>query len=107
MLPQVGEMTHLETAPASISGSGFTANQSDFEDWVRFSQHAEATGIESVLLYFDNYDPDPLMVACALGLETRKLKFLVAYRPGLMQPTLSYSRSTPSLPRFWVGLACT
>ena len=36
---------------------------------------------------FSRYEPDTLMVACAVGRATRKLKFIVAYRSGLMQPT--------------------
>ena len=49
--------------------------------------YAEEAGIESVLLSFSRYEPDTLMVACAVGRATRKLKFIVAYRSGLIQPT--------------------
>ena len=61
--------------------------QPDMEGWLRFASHAEEAGIESVLLSFSRYEPDTLMIACALGRVTRKLKFIVAYRSGLMQPT--------------------
>jgi alkanesulfonate monooxygenase len=57
------------------------------EGWQRFATHAEEAGIESVLLSFSRYEPDTLMVACALGRATRTLKFIVAYRSGLMQPS--------------------
>jgi alkanesulfonate monooxygenase len=57
------------------------------DGWLRFALCAEQVGIESVLLSFSRYEPDTLMVACALGRATRKLKFIVAYRSGLMQPT--------------------
>ena len=57
------------------------------EGWLRFARCAEQAGIESVLLSFSRYEPDTLMVACAVGRATRKLKFIVAYRSGLMQPT--------------------
>ncbi len=61
--------------------------QPDMEGWLRFASHAEEAGIESVLLSFSRYEPDTLMVACALGRATRKLKFIAAYRSGLMQPS--------------------
>jgi alkanesulfonate monooxygenase len=54
--------------------------------WLRFAELAEAAGIESVLISFSRYEPDPLMVSCSLGRVTRQLKFIVAYRSGLMQP---------------------
>jgi alkanesulfonate monooxygenase len=57
------------------------------EGWLRFTRCAEEAGIESVLLSFSRYEPDTLMIACALGRATRKLKFIVAYRSGLLQPT--------------------
>jgi alkanesulfonate monooxygenase len=57
------------------------------EDWVRFARSAEEAGIESVLLSFSRYEPDTIHIACAVGLATTKLKFIVAYRSGLMQPT--------------------
>jgi len=40
-----------------------------------------------VLISFSRYEPDPFLVSGALGAATDKLKFIVAYRSGLMQPT--------------------
>jgi alkanesulfonate monooxygenase len=56
------------------------------EGWVRFARCAEEAGIESVLLSFSRYEPDTIFIACAVGQATKKLKFIVAYRLGLMQP---------------------
>ena len=53
---------------------------------MRFARCAEEAGIESVLLSFSRYEPDTIFVACAVGQVTKKLKFIVAYRLGLMQP---------------------
>ena len=36
---------------------------------------------------FSRYEPDTLIAACALGRVTTKLRFIVAYRSGLIQPT--------------------
>ena len=57
------------------------------EGWVHFARHAEEAGIDSVLISFSRYEPDPFLVSCALGQATSKLKFIIAYRSGLMQPT--------------------
>ena len=87
MLPKGGEMADQETARVLTTRNQSLAGRPDMEGWLRFARHAEDAGIESVLLSFGNYEPDTLMTACALGLETEKLKFIVAYRLGLMQPT--------------------
>lgn len=58
----------------------------DMEGWVRFAGCAEEAGIESVLLSFSRYEPDTFSIACAVGQATTKLKFIAAYRTGLMQP---------------------
>ena len=51
--------------------------QPDREGWLKFARCAEQVGIESVLLSFSRYEPDTLMVACAVGRGTGKLKFVV------------------------------
>ena len=56
------------------------------EGWTKFARSAEEAGIESVLLSFSRYEPDTILLACAVGSVTTKLKFIVAYRSGLMQP---------------------
>lgn len=88
MLPKGGEMTHQETARVLTTNKKSYAGKPDMEHWIGFAQQAETFGIESVLLSFGNYEPDTLQVACALGRETQKLKYIVAYRLGLMQPSL-------------------
>jgi alkanesulfonate monooxygenase len=57
------------------------------EGWEYFARHAEEAGIDSVLISFSRYEPDPIMVSCALGQATRRLKFIAAFRSGLSQPT--------------------
>ena len=59
----------------------------DMDGWLRFARHAEDAGIESVLISFSRYEPEPFLVACAMGQETARLKYIVAYRSGLMSPT--------------------
>src|ERR1043165_5172890 len=94
MLPKGGEVavgahqTPLEAARYRIESTAAhsPAPLPDVEGWGHFARHAEASGIDSVLISFSRYEPDPLLVACALGRVTEKLKFIVAYRSGLVQP---------------------
>ncbi|MBC7909840.1 MAG: LLM class flavin-dependent oxidoreductase [Pyrinomonadaceae bacterium] len=94
MLPKGGEVAvdKPQTVQAaaryrieSISRTS-PAPRPDMEGWTHFARHAEEAGIESVLISFSRYEPDPLVTACALGQATKKLKFIAAYRSGLMQP---------------------
>ena len=95
MLPKGGEVavgrpgTPQEAARYRLASTAADspAPLPDMEGWVHFAQHAEAAGIDSVLISFSRYEPDPFVVSCALGQATSKLKFIAAYRSGLMQPT--------------------
>jgi alkanesulfonate monooxygenase len=60
----------------------------DLEAQAEFCRQAEASGIDSLLTAFGYYMPDPMLLAAALGLVTERIKFIVAYRPGLLSPTL-------------------
>ena len=89
MLPKGGEVgmkTAQETSRVATTKAGSAAALPDMEGWVRFARCAEEAGIESVLLSFSRYEPDTIFVACAVGQATKRLKFIVAYRLGLMQP---------------------
>ena len=92
MLPQAGEgrcATAAESARYRVGqtrhGSG--AATPDLQDWVQFAQTAERAGLESVLISISRHEPDPLVIATALGCSTEKLKFIIAYRSGLILPT--------------------
>jgi alkanesulfonate monooxygenase len=90
MFPKGGEVamkTAQETSRVLTTMSVSPAARPDMAGWVRFAHAAEEAGIESVLLSFSRYEPDTLLAACAVGRATRKLKFIAAYRTGLMQPT--------------------
>ena len=95
MLPKAGEValdgrqTPREAARYRIESIQSTspAVRPDLTGWTNFAHHAEDAGIDSVLISFSRYEPDPFLVACALGQAVKKLKFIIAYRSGLMQPT--------------------
>jgi len=54
---------------------------------VPFCREAEALGIDSVLIDFGIEKADSIVLATALGVATTKLRFIVAYRSGLIVPT--------------------
>lgn len=90
MLPKGGEVamkTAQETSRVLTTKATSPAALPDMKGWTQFARCAEEAGIESVLLSFSRYEPDTMFVACAVGRATTKLKFIVAYRLGLMQPT--------------------
>ena len=95
MLPKGGEVrfdgrqTPREAARYRIESmsTASPAPKPDLKGWTQFAQRAEEAGIESVLISFSRYEPDPFLVSCALGQAVKKLKFIIAYRSGLMQPT--------------------
>lgn len=84
---EVGMKTAQETSRVLTTKNESPAALPDMEGWVRFARSAEESGIESVLLSFSRYEPDTFAISCAVGLATSKLKFIAAYRTGLMQPT--------------------
>jgi hypothetical protein len=75
MLPKGGEVavdapqTPREAARYRIESTHSTspAPRPDMKGWLHFARHAEEAGIESVLISFSRYEPDPLLVSCALG----------------------------------------
>ena len=89
MMPKGGEVgmkTAQETSRVATTRASSPAALPDMEGWTRFVRCAEEAGIEGVLLSFSRYEPDTILIACALGQVTSKLKYIVAYRMGLMQP---------------------
>jgi alkanesulfonate monooxygenase len=96
MLPKSGEVvlhgsqTPREAARYRVESTNINspAAKPEMEGWIHFAQQAEKAGIESVLVALNHYEPDPLMIICALGRATKQLKFIAAYRSGLMQPTI-------------------
>ena len=95
MLPKGGEVAlDGQQSPRAAARYRIESMQStspavrpDLTGWTRFARHAEDAGIDSTLISFSRYEPDPFLVACALGQAVQKLKFIIAYRSGLMQPT--------------------
>lgn len=68
----------------------------------QIAQAVERLGYQGVLLPTGQSCEDPWITASALAAETTSLKFLVAVRPGLIQPTLA-ARMTSTLDRISNG----
>ena len=54
---------------------------------VEFCRIAEGCGIQGLLLDVGSTKPDPIVLAGALGRETTRIEFIVAYRSGMIPPT--------------------
>ncbi|NET63381.1 MAG: LLM class flavin-dependent oxidoreductase [Moorea sp. SIO1G6] len=63
-------------------------NLPDIENNLFFCRRAEEIGIDSLLTAFGYYRPDPIILSTALAMATETIKFMVAYRPGAISPTL-------------------
>jgi alkanesulfonate monooxygenase len=55
---------------------------------VNFCRCAEESGIDSLLVDINFAKPEPMILATALGTQTRAVNFMVATRSGVMSPTL-------------------
>jgi len=94
MLPKAGEVVPgASQTPhealryrAESTSEGSPAPRPDLIGWTHFARVAEHAGIDSVLISFSRYEPDPLVVSSALGCATKKLTFMLACRAGLTQP---------------------
>ncbi|KUF18279.1 LLM class flavin-dependent oxidoreductase [Streptomyces silvensis] len=66
----------------------YRTGELDFDGIVDFAREADRLGVDSLLMGIGFHMPDPLPMLGALVRETRRVKFLLAYRPGLLPPTL-------------------
>src|SRR4051812_4552988 len=85
-------------------GTSRGARQTDLAYFKQVAIAADTLGYEGVLLPTGRSCEDSWMVAASLVDVTKHLKFLVALRPGLMQP-LQAARMTATLDRLSGGRA--
>src|SRR4029078_329173 len=82
-LPFGGETSVItRSAQADTSAIGLP----DLVAQVDFCRAAEEAGIDSLLTDFGFAKPDPILLAASLGIRTGKIRFIIAYRSGLMSP---------------------
>jgi alkanesulfonate monooxygenase len=77
----------------------------DFEEQVSFCRAAEASGVESLLMAFGFYRPDPMTLSMALAMRTERIKFMVAVRPGVTSPT-SFVQQVNTVSALSLGRIC-
>src|ERR1041385_107274 len=83
-LPHGGE---IESTPLAVQPRSTVLGLPDLDRQIHFCRQAEQYGIDSLLTDFGIAKPDPLILATALGMATKKINFIVAYRSGLISPT--------------------
>ena len=79
-----GDDSHLGNGPSGISWRKPTIDYLE-----QIAKTAELLGFEAVLTPTGTWCEDAWITTAALSRVTRKLKFLVAFRPGLITPTLA------------------
>ena len=82
-LPHGGE---INGTPLSAQTQCSPIGLPDLPAQIQFCRQAEQLGIDSLLTDFGFAKPDPLLLATALGMASERIKFIVAYRSGLLSP---------------------
>jgi len=77
----------LDSGQEKATGN-YNTNAFDLDGLIDFARYAEKSGIESLLMGISYHMPDPMPLIGALSSQTEKVKFILAYRPGLLSPTL-------------------
>jgi alkanesulfonate monooxygenase len=77
-----GDRDRATKARARVSGIP------NMEAHIAFCRAGEQCGIEYLLTAVGSHRPDPIVLASALGMVTKRVKFLVAVRSGLCSPTI-------------------
>ncbi|MFI0444050.1 LLM class flavin-dependent oxidoreductase [Actinomadura sp. 6N118] len=75
--------------PDERAGSADRFREPHIDYLAQIARTAEQLGFEAVLTPTGTWCEDAWLVTAALIRETRRLKFLVAFRPGLVSPTLA------------------
>jgi alkanesulfonate monooxygenase len=89
-LPTSGDgRTIVERFHANRSLGPAAARQPDIDYLAQIARAAEQLGFEGVLTPTGTWCEDSWLTTAALIRETRTLKFLVAFRPGVISPTLA------------------
>jgi alkanesulfonate monooxygenase len=72
-----------------VTGAAAVTRPPDIEYLAQIARSAEQLGFEAVLTPTGTWCEDAWLVTAALTQQTSRLKFLVAFRPGFISPTLA------------------
>lgn len=101
-LPTSGDGRHL-TDHSSVAGIRDAAHRAPTPDYlVQIARAAEAVGFHAALLPTGPACEDGWLTAAALAQQTQRLKFLVAFRPGMELPAYA-AQKVASLQAFTAG----
>jgi alkanesulfonate monooxygenase len=84
-----GGSGHRPGAAPHITGAAAQERPPDIDYLAQIARSAEQLGFGAVLTPTGTWCEDAWLVTAALISETQRLKFLVAFRPGLISPTLA------------------
>ncbi len=90
--------------PGKRGGASSGARPADIGYLRQIAQAADRLGFEGVLTPTGSQCEDAWIICAALAMETERLKFLVAFRPGFVLPTLA-AQMTATLQRVSRGRA--
>src|SRR4051795_302654 len=90
-LPTAGDSRDVSGGGISktVSAADSTLRAPDIDYLAQVAKAAEQLGFEAVLTPTGTWCEDAWLTTAALTRETTRLKFLVAFRPGLSSPTLA------------------
>jgi alkanesulfonate monooxygenase len=81
--------TEAATNGSKVTGAAAQTRPPSLEYLGQIARSAEQLGFEAVLTPTGTWCEDAWLTTAALISQTRRLKFLVAFRPGLVSPTLA------------------
>jgi alkanesulfonate monooxygenase len=81
--------TEAATNGSTVTGAAAQTRPPSLEYLGQIARSAEQLGFEAVLTPTGTWCEDAWLTTAALISQTRRLKFLVAFRPGLVSPTLA------------------
>lgn len=81
------EATPQESVSLTSARERAATGLPEVEKSVQFCRTAEELGIDSLLVDFGYAKVDPIVLTAALGPRTERIKFIIAYRSGLICPT--------------------
>lgn len=87
-------------------GTNIGARQADYHYYLQVAQAADTLGFNGALLPTGRFCEDAWIAAATLIPATRRLKFIVAFRPGLIQPSVA-ARQAASFDRISNGRLLT
>ncbi|MFE3022225.1 LLM class flavin-dependent oxidoreductase [Streptomyces sp. NPDC059256] len=97
-LPTYGDSRHVigggHGVPAGTAGAAGGQRPADLGYLTQISRAAEQLGFEGALTPTGAWCEDAWLTTAMLARETERLKFLVAFRPGFVSPTLAAQMAT-------------